>query len=193
MRRRAVFLDRDGTINPDSGYIDSPEKIGIFPSARSGLRLLYQHDYLLFVVTNQSGVGRGFFPESALEPIHRKLLSEIERDGVKLTEIAYCPHHPDEKCKCRKPSPYLVLRLADRYGVDLSGSYFIGDKISDLLTGKNAGCGSILLAEDSRLSGLREIKEWVEPDYIAADLYQAAKWIVDPARNGFRAGNPKSE
>ncbi len=178
MMRRAVFLDRDGTINPDSGYIDSPEKISLFPAARSGLRLLYQHNYLLFVVTNQSGVGRGYFPESALEPIHRKLSSEIEREGAKLTEIVYCPHHPDDRCECRKPSPYLVFRLADRYEIDLAGSFFIGDKISDILTGKNAGCGSILLAEHSQLPGLREMKEWLEPDYIAPDLHQAARWIV---------------
>jgi len=186
MIRRAVFLDRDGTINPDSGYIDCPEKIRIFPAARSGLSLLSQYGYLLFVVTNQSGVGRGFFPESALEPIHRKLLNELERDGIKLMEIVYCPHHPDEKCKCRKPSPNLVIGLAERYGIDLAASYFIGDKICDILTGKNAGCGSILLTDRSQLPGLRRMEEWVEPDYIAADLHQAARWIVDPARNGFR-------
>jgi len=178
MMRRAVFLDRDGTINPDSGYIDSPEKIRLFPAAGSGLRLLYQYDFLLFVVSNQSGVGRGYFPESALEPIHRKLSSEIEKEGAKLTEIVYCPHHPDDKCECRKPSPYLVLELADRYGINLVGSYFIGDKITDVLTGINAGCGSILLAEHSQLLGLRGMKEWIEPDHIAVDLYQAARWIV---------------
>jgi len=178
MMRRAVFLDRDGTINPDSGYIDSPEKIRLFPSARSGLRLLYQHDFLLFVVTNQSGVGRGYFPEEALEPIHRKLLSEIEREGVKLTEIVYCPHHPDDKCECRKPSPYMVLELAGRYGIDLAESYFIGDQIIDVLTGITAGCLSILLTDSTKLPGLGKRKEWLEPDYIAPDLYQAARWIV---------------
>lgn len=188
MMRRAIFLDRDGTINPDSGYIDSPEKIRIYPAARLGLRLLYQHDYLLFVVTNQSGVGRGYFPEEALESIHQKLVSEIERDLVKLTDIVYCPHHPDDRCKCRKPSPHMVLRLADRYGIDLVGSYFIGDKISDVLTGKNAGCESILLAAQSQISDLRDMKEWIEPDYIAPDLHQAARWIVDPARKSIRAG-----
>jgi len=109
-------------------------------------------------------------------------LSEIEKEGVKLTEIVYCPHHPDDKCECRKPSPYLVLRLADCYKIDLVGSYFVGDKISDVLTGKNAGCGSILLADHSQLPDLREMREWIEPDYIAPDLYQAARWIVDPAR-----------
>lgn len=189
MTRRAVFLDRDGTINPDSGYIDSPKKFNIFSAARSGLKLLARHGYLLFVVTNQSGIGRGFFTEEALDKIHRKLKRELEKDEIKLTEIAYCPHHPDDRCECRKPSPYLVKRLADHYDIELAESYFIGDKICDVVTGKNAGCFSILLARRSQLSSLRKREDWAEPDYITSDLYQAARWIVDIAREGHRAVN----
>lgn len=178
MTRRAVFLDRDGTINPDPGYINSPERLRIFPAARRGLRLLAENKFLLFVVTNQSGLGRGYFQEEDLEAVHRKLGTELQRDGITLTEIVYCPHHPDDGCVCRKPSPYLVQKLAAAHGIDLGGSFFVGDKLVDVLTGFNAGCRAVLLASPDQFPELRRMKEWREPDYIAKDLYQAALWII---------------
>ena len=182
MKKKAIFLDRDGTINPDPGYIDSPEKFRIYPAARIGLKLLYQNNYLLFVVSNQSGLGRGYFPEESLKAIHEKLEDELLESGVRLAEIVYCPHHPEDGCHCRKPSPYLVMELAERYKIDLAGSYFIGDKVSDVVTGINSGCSSVLLASPEQLPGLKEMKDWADPDYIAKDLHQAARWITEARR-----------
>ncbi len=176
--RRAVFLDRDGTINADTGYIRSPSELHIFPAARRGLSLLVENGFLLFVVTNQSGIGRGYFSLEEMEAVNRKLEEDLGREGIFLEEIAYCPHHPADGCACRKPSPYLIEKLAVENGVDLNGSFFIGDKPSDVLTGSNAGCRTVLLAPLSRVTKMRELKEWREPDFTAEDLYHAARWIV---------------
>ena len=167
MRRRAVFLDRDGTINKDPGYIHSPKLIRIYPAARRGLKLLADNNFLLFVVTNQSGLGRGYFTPEELAAVHLKLEAELRRDGITLDEIVYCPHHPDDGCVCRKPSPYLVRELAGRYGVDCHSSFFVGDKLTDVLTGYNSGCRTVLLALPEEVEELRRMKDWREPDYIA--------------------------
>lgn len=187
MKRIAVFLDRDGTINFDPGYLSSPRQLRIFPAARKGLKLLREKGFSLFIVTNQSGIGRGFFSRRDLDAVHKKLLGELEKDGIAIREIAFCPHHPDEGCDCRKPSPEMVHRLADKYDIDLKKSFFVGDKPLDVLTGINAGCGTVLLAEPEKLSELRRRKEWVEPDYIAEDLQRAALFITSsPQKNSGR-------
>ncbi len=179
---RGVFLDRDGTLHPDTGYLHSPDEVEIYPAARRGLKLLAGDGFLLFLVTNQSGVGRGYFPASAVESVHRKIVSELAGDGVHLSGIAYCPHRPDEGCRCRKPSPYLVEVLAARHGVDLRRSYFVGDKNSDVLAGWRAGCRTVLLASSRRLAKLRRQEDWREPDLVAADLGRAALWIREQSR-----------
>ena len=172
-----MFLDRDGTIHPDTGYLHSPAEVEIYPAARRGLKLLAEQGFLLFLVTNQSGVGRGYFSAEAVESVHRKIESELARDGVRLSGIAYCPHRPDAGCRCRKPSPYLVEELAARHGVDTGRSYFVGDKISDVLAGANAGCRTVLLASPRREAELRRQSGWREPGRVAEDLYRAALWI----------------
>lgn len=176
--KRGVFLDRDGTINADIGYLHSPEECRVYPAARRGLKLLAEKGFLLFIVTNQSGVGRGYFPASAVEAVHRKIEAELGRDGVRLAGISYCPHRPDGGCRCRKPSPRLVLDLAGRHGVDPARSFFVGDKLSDVETGRRAGCRTVLLASPGELARMRRLEEWREPDRIAADLYRAALWIT---------------
>ena len=179
MRRRAVFLDRDGTINADTGYLHSPSDLAIFPAALRGLRLLAENQFLLFVVTNQSGIGRGYFSEEEMETVHRKLRSDLGREGVVLEGIAYCPHRPEDGCACRKPSPRLIEKLAAENAVDLDRSFMVGDKLSDVLTGRNAGCRTVLLARPERLERMRELPDWREPDCVAKDLYEAARWIVE--------------
>jgi histidinol-phosphate phosphatase family protein len=176
--KKGVFLDRDGTLHPDPGYLHSPDEVEIYPAARRGLKLLTENGFLLFLVTNQSGVGRGYFPVSAMESVHRKIGSELGKDGVRLAGIAYCPHHPDAGCRCRKPSPYLVEVLADRHEVDTRQSYFVGDKISDILAGRDAGCRTVLLASPCQLAELRREEDWWEPDLVVPDLYRAALWIT---------------
>lgn len=176
--KKGVFLDRDGTIHPDTGYLHLPDEVEIYPAARRGLKLLAERGFLLFLVTNQSGVGRGYFPAAAVESVHQKIVSELVRDGIRLAGIAYCPHRPDAGCRCRKPSPYLVEELAGRHGVDPGRSYFVGDKISDVLTGRNAGCRTVLLALPGEAAAMRRRAGWTAPDRVATDLYQAALWIT---------------
>ena len=178
MKIPAVFLDRDGTINDDPGYLNSPEDLTILPRAAAGLKLLNEAGYPLFVVTNQSGIGRGYFTHKDLTAVNRKLVEELAGEGVSFTEIVWCPHHPEEHCSCRKPSPGMIFDLTRRHGLDLSRSYFIGDKISDILAGKRAGCGTVLIASPEKKKRLAGRDDWSDPDYTAPDLYQAARWIV---------------
>ena len=177
MKRAAVFLDRDGTINYDPGYLSSPDDLVVFPAARQGLKLLAKMGYPLFVVTNQSGLGRGYFDPLSLEAIHRKLECELAEDGVKFEEIAYCPHRPDESCSCRKPSPEMIFKLAAAHDIDLPASFLIGDSPSDIETGRRAGCRTILLADRRAANRLRKDERWFEPDYMASDLWRAALLI----------------
>lgn len=174
MKKVAVFLDRDGTINIDTGYVSSPEDFDFLPAAKKGLKLLQENGFLLFIVTNQSGLNRGFFTLHDLGKIHSKLEEELAEEGVRLEKIFFCPHHPDERCECRKPSPAAVLQIAEQYGIDLRKSFFIGDKVTDVRTGINAGCRSILLASPEEVSRLKREGDWQEPDYVVPDLYAAA-------------------
>jgi len=175
MKRAAVFLDRDGTINFDSGYVSSPADLKIFPAAVRGMKLLAGRGFPLFVVTNQSGLARGYFSRSDLRDIHRRLLADLKREGITIEEIAVCPHHPDAGCDCRKPSPLLVRGLADRHDLDLNRSFFVGDKMIDVQTGFNAGCRTVLIAPPERRA---EAGGGVRPDYAAVDLEEAARWII---------------
>lgn len=176
--RRAVFLDRDGTIHPDTGYLHNPDEVKIYPAARRGMKLLADQGFLLFLVTNQSGVGRGYFPAAAVERVHGKIVRELARDGVSLAGIAYCPHRPDEGCRCRKPAPGLILGLAARHGVDPARSYMVGDKLTDIEAGRRAGCRTVLVAAAGELSGSRRQESRPDPDRVAGNLYQAALWIT---------------
>ncbi len=175
---RAVFLDRDGTIHPDTGYLHNPDEVEIYPAARRGMKLLAGKGFLLFLVTNQSGVERGYFPAAAVERVHGKIVGELAKDGITLTGIAYCPHRPDEDCRCRKPAPGLILDLAGRHGVDTSRSFLVGDQATDIEAGRRAGCRTVLLAGARKLSGLRRQEGWRDPDRVAGDLHEAALWIT---------------
>lgn len=178
MKPPAVFLDRDGTINYDPGYLSSPEDLRLLPRVQNGLSLLSRNKFLLFVVTNQSGIGRGYFTPEQLEEVNNKLIEKLAEDGIIFTEFACCPHRPEDNCSCRKPSPRMVLDLARNYSLDLSRSYFIGDKITDIQAGKNAGCRTVLIASPEKKKLLRGDRSWTAPDYTAPDIYRAAEWIV---------------
>jgi D-glycero-D-manno-heptose 1,7-bisphosphate phosphatase len=150
--RKAIFLDKDGTLIPDIPYNVDPSKITLQPQMIEGLRLLSEQDYLLIIVSNQAGVARGYFTEAqlklAMEQL-RKLLSEV---GIAIDDVYYCPHLPDATvpeykkiCICRKPLPGLLLRAAQEHGIDLSYSWMIGDILNDVEAGNRAGCRSILI------------------------------------------------
>ena len=174
---KAVFLDRDGTINHDYGYISDPNNFDLIHGVRAALRLLLEVDFKIFVVSNQSGVARGLFDEKQLKIIEKKMIDELLKGDVRLSGIKYCIHHPDDGCKCRKPSPIMVKELAKEYNVDLTHSYFIGDKILDVKTGYAAKCKTVLLLkEDDVIS--EEFEEWSSPDFVAENICHAVEWIL---------------
>ena len=148
---KAAFFDRDGTIIRDAGYLNSLEQIEIMPGVVDLCLSLQQQGYLLFVVTNQSGVARGYFDEKFVEETHRHLHDLFEKSGVVFREWYHCIHHPDYGgkivCECRKPKHGMLLRLAREYDIDMANSIMIGDKDLDIKAGEAAGCRSFYIQE----------------------------------------------
>ncbi|MCK4946782.1 MAG: D-glycero-beta-D-manno-heptose 1,7-bisphosphate 7-phosphatase [Candidatus Aureabacteria bacterium] len=178
---KAVFFDRDGTLNPDPGYINEPNKFEFYKGAKEALKNIYDIGYKIFVITNQSGVGRGLVKEDVLEEIHQKLVRELEAEGVEVAGVYYCPHHPGEKCNCRKPSPEMVRIAVREHGIDVARSFFIGDKRSDIETGKRAGCKTILVKTGEE--GDNSKVEDCYPDYVISNIEEAVE-ILREAANG---------
>ena len=135
---KAVFLDRDGTINFDSGYVHRPQDLVFLPGVIQALRLFRQAGYLLIVVTNQSGIARGYFTERQAEAFHRAMRQRLEEQGIVLDDILMCPHGPQDGCSCRKPSPQMVLDAITKHDIDPRGSYLFGDKESDIECGRRS-------------------------------------------------------
>ncbi len=179
-RNKAVFLDRDGTIVVHEHYLSSPEQLKLLPNAAEGIRLFREHGYLIIVVTNQSGVARGFFDEERLMLIHQKLIGMLEEEGVVIDGIYYCPHHTEGvieqykiNCDCRKPGPGMLLNAAQRYNIDLTQSLMVGDSETDMLAGKNAGCKCVLIRND-RIDEI-STAAMTGADYMVNDLLEAAR------------------
>lgn len=174
--QRAVFLDRDGVIIEDTNYVGAVEQVRIIPGALQAIKRFQDAGYRLFVVTNQSGVARGYFTTETVQQIHAHLDAALAEIGAKIDRYYVCPHHPDERCACRKPQPKFLFDAAATYGLDLAQCYMIGDRPSDIATGRNAGTRTILV-----LTGAgRETCERgdVRADHVAADLAAAAEWIL---------------
>ncbi|AGY57192.1 D-glycero-alpha-D-manno-heptose-1,7-bisphosphate 7-phosphatase [Gloeobacter kilaueensis] len=179
----AVFLDKDGTLIEDVPYNVAPERIRLMPGACEGLRLLAGAGWPLIVVTNQSGVAHGYFREAALAGVEARLRTLVAQCGAPLAGFYYCPHHPAgsvlpyaRHCRCRKPRPGLLLRAARELPVDLGRSWLVGDILHDVEAGSRAGCRTVLLVnghETEWVLGPRRL-----PDYLAADLNDAARFIV---------------
>ncbi len=147
--RKAVFLDRDGVVNQDYGYVYKKEDFEFVPGLFDYLR----HAGLpAVIITNQSGLGRGYFTQNDLEKLNAFIHEAFAKEGIELLGIYYCPHRPDEGCSCRKPSPQMIEQAADEHGIDLENSVMIGDKQSDIDAAKAAGVGK-KIAFRSRLDG----------------------------------------
>lgn len=175
-----VFLDRDGTLNPDPGYINSPEQFELFPGVPEALASLRQAGARLIIVTNQSGIARGFLTRDDLDAVHVKLKRLLDGAGASLDAIYFCPHHPDDGCDCRKPNRGMIDQAVREWGMNLDRSYVIGDHIRDVDLAKRIGARSILVTtgvippeEAERLKG-----SGTAPDWIAASLAEAADWLL---------------
>jgi D-glycero-D-manno-heptose 1,7-bisphosphate phosphatase len=172
---KAIFLDRDGTINEDLGYAHKIKDFKFCEGAVEGLRML--HEYVLFIITNQSGIGRGYFKEDDMHEFNKHMLDLLRKEGIEIKKIYHCPHSPDQDCDCRKPNPSSIINAKKEFDIDLGKSYVIGDHASDIMLAKNAGCGSVYLLSGHGVKHLEETRK-VKPDYIGINLKQAAEWIV---------------
>jgi len=174
--QRAVFLDRDGVLIEDTNYVGHVDEVKLIASAPQALRRLHDAGFLLFVVTNQSGVARGYFTREQVDEIHALLNGYFAKAGVALDRYYICPHHPEDNCDCRKPKPKFLFDAAREYSIDLARSYMIGDRVTDVRCGQNAGTRSVLVLT----GGGREAqaKGEITPDYVAADVGAAVDWIL---------------
>lgn len=159
-KNQALFLDRDGVVIDYIPYLSKPEQVSIPKGAGQALKQWQDAGYLLIIITNQSGIARGYFTWDDLTAIHGRMIEEYRQLGVNFHDIALCPHHPDEGCPCRKPSPYLLLVAAHQYGIDLANSFFIGDAASDLECALGAGCQPVLLLTGRGKVTLGEIEKY---------------------------------
>lgn len=190
-RRPAVFLDRDGTLIEDEGYLNRPSQIKVFPRTAEALRLLRGAGFSLFVVSNQSGVARGYFPESRIRKVHRRLQAMLKAKGARIDRFFYCPHYPGGKvksyakaCNCRKPKPGMVRQAVRLYPIDLKKSYVVGDKRDDLLLARKAKvAGGILVLTGNGRESAKELKKSPLPKtVVASDILKAAEWIVNQSK-----------
>lgn len=185
--RPGVFLDRDGTINEQMGYINHISRFHLLPRAASAIRLLNDNNIPVVVVTNQSGLARGYFPETLLDEVHEKMNRLLAAEGAHVDGIYVCPHHPEAKheqyrvsCECRKPNTGLFTTAAKDMGLDLSLSYVVGDRWSDLKAAADCRATGILVltgygrGDFEYIGPLQETK----PHFVAENLYEAAQWIV---------------
>ena len=185
----AVFIDRDGTINEDIGYVSSPEDLIIYPWAAEAIRLVNESGMKAIVITNQSGIARGLYTEETLHNIHGRLRDELARDGAQLDGIYYCPHHPrigDDRyrqfCECRKPHPGMLLQAAREHNVDLSRSFVIGDKSSDMNLATNAGAKGVLVLTGYGRATQEDSERWpCDRELEAGNLLEAVRLILDIA------------
>lgn len=175
---RAIFLDRDGTIIEEKNYLSDVNQILLLENSVKGLKIL-QDTFLLIIVSNQSGVSRGYFTEKEVNKVNEALLNMLEKQSVHISGVYYCPHYENgviEKysinCTCRKPKTGLIDKACLDFAIDLNKSYVIGDKDSDIQLAKNVGCRSILIKNSNYLNK-------ISPNYVAIDLYDAAKYILD--------------
>jgi histidinol-phosphate phosphatase family protein len=179
MSNKAVFLDRDGTINEEVNYLSKIEQLKILPKSAKAIKLLNENKFKVIIITNQSGVAREYFSKETLEDINEHLKNELANEGAQIDAIHYCPHHPEEGCDCRKPRPGMIERAKRKFDLDLSSSFIVGDTINDLETGYNVGCKTVLVLTGYGKRELKEQESWkLQPDYIAQDLLDAVMWII---------------
>ena len=180
MSSKAVFLDRDGTLNEDPGYINHRDKMKLLPGVGTALKSLKDAGFLLIVVSNQSGVGRGIIPPAELPKIHERMDELLGASGVRIDHYSLCIHRPEEGCPCRKPSAKLISDAAAAHGIDLKHSYMVGDKIVDLQAGRNAGVKGVALVRTGH--GLEtEKSDGHLAHFIGGDLAAVASWILSQA------------
>ncbi len=171
--QKAVFLDRDGVINEDNEYVGKVEDFIFVKGIFRALKKLQERGYKLFIITNQSGIGRGYYTEEDYKEITEYMLNEFEKNNITIEKVYFCKHTPEDNCNCRKPKPGMILQASKEFNIDLKNSWVIGDKLSDVEAGENVGCKTILIN-----SGY--VKDSTRKKF--KDLYEAGEFILDNSR-----------
>ena len=181
--KRAVFLDRDGTLIEEKEYLHRPEEVVLVPRVGSALKRLQDAGFKLFIVTNQSGVGRGFFSMADVDKVNAHLERELARDGVRIEKIYIAPEAPDQPSRGRKPSPQFLFDARDEFALDLTQSYMVGDKLIDLECGWNGGLKKCLLVRTGYGAKMEKQRvERLDQAVVADDIAAAAEWILGNQR-----------
>lgn len=187
----AIFMDRDGTLSHEVGYVNHVSRFRLYPWAVEAVRLANRNGFLAVVITNQAGVARGYFPESVIHEVHAALNASMEAGGARLDAVYYCPHHPSageppyrKDCDCRKPKPGLLRRAEAELGVDLARSFVVGDRLGDLELAWSVGATGVLVRSGYGLGELTyHAPSWPrQPDLVADHLLEAVERIVSAAR-----------
>jgi len=193
-RRRAIFMDRDGTVCEEVGYVNHVDRIRLLPRSAQAIHLANQAGFQTVIVTNQAGVARGYFDEDLVHEVHDAVRRQLAEAGARIDGIYYCPHHPEvgappyrRECDCRKPGPGMLLRAREEMGIDLASSYRVGDTVKDLGAGRAVGATTVLvLTGYGRGEREHQSHRWtVHPDHVCEDLLEAVQWIL--AREGMTA------
>lgn len=191
MKQVAVFLDRDGTVSEEVGYVNHLSRFKLFPWTAEAIKKLNQAGIKAILVTNQAGVARGYFTEDLIGEVHNKLVEELAKTGAYLDAIYYCPHHPSAgqppyrvNCECRKPKPGLLYKAADEHNIDLSLSFMIGDKYTDVELGQRIGVKGVMVMTGYGIGEYEyQRQNWSQmPDKIAENLLTAVDWIINQAK-----------
>jgi len=173
MKDKAIFLDRDGTINEDKGYVYRIQDLKIIPKVIEGLKLFKYAEYKLIIVTNQSGIGRGYYTEEDYFEFREEMHKQLIEEGIKIDAEYFCPHKSDDECNCRKPKTGMLEQAAKDFNLNLEKCCIIGDHLSDIQTGKNAGCKTIHI-----LTG--HIQRPISyADFIAKNMIEAANYVLN--------------
>jgi D-glycero-D-manno-heptose 1,7-bisphosphate phosphatase len=188
MKRPAVFIDRDGTISEEVGYVNHPSRFQLYPYSFEAIRLLNDENWLAIVITNQAGIARGYFSEDVVKQIHEQMMRKMDEARVRLDAIYYCAHHPTVgeppyrlDCNCRKPKAGLIERAARDFEIDLPSSWMIGDRYSDIELARNAGLNSaFVLSGYGRGEWEYQRTGWQhQPDLVSENLLESVKQILD--------------
>jgi D-glycero-D-manno-heptose 1,7-bisphosphate phosphatase len=183
---RAIFLDRDGTVSEDTGFMTDPALYKIFPWTGPAVRRINESGMLAVLITNQSGVERGYFTEATVRAFHDVLAAELARWNARLDGVYFCPHRPETGCDCRKPKPGLARRAAAELGIDLTESFFVGDRLLDIETGRAAGTRTALVRTGHGAEELAMCRDSLfQPHVVADNLLQAVEAILA----GYGAGS----
>lgn len=186
MPKSAVFLDRDGTLNVEAGYIRRLDDLRLVPGAAQAIRRLNAAGVLAILATNQSGPARGYYDEAWVQALNARLMALLAAEDAHLDDVFYCPHHPEGvvanftmACRCRKPETGMLEDAAAKHGLDLALCYMIGDKSTDVEVGQRAGCRTVLLRSGYGEQVLAGTYQWpVQPDHVAPTVVEAIDWVL---------------